>query len=484
MLDENSSLIFWDYCAERRALITNMTAKDLFQLRGQTPHFATFGEEGDISNICQFGWYEWVYFRETTGKFPYPSHVLGRCLGPAKNEENEMTQQVLRQNGEIFPRRTMRKLTPDELVRESEVKKRHDFATAIKLCYGDSFTLPDKIKEQWENPQEEDETFDLPFNEVGPLVPEADIVDKHGNPLHPKSVTDIIVNAEVMLPQGEDMRMAKVIKRNVDPDGKVLGDYNDIPALNTILYDVQFPDGAIKPYSANITAENMLDQVDADGYHRQSLEGILSHSKDKRAVDKKNQWIVSKRGRRSMRQTTVGWKFRVKWKDGTVTSLPLKDPKELNPVEVAKYITARSIQDEPAFAWWVPYTLRKRDMIIATVNSRVRKTTHKYGIEIPTSVKHAEEIDRINKNTFWQDAINLEISNIGVAFKILEEGEAPPPGYTKSSGHMIYSVKMDFTRKARWVKDGHRTPDPESSSYAGVVSRESILILLTHAFST
>ena len=31
-----------------------MTAKDLFQLQGQTPHFATFGEEADISNFCLF----------------------------------------------------------------------------------------------------------------------------------------------------------------------------------------------------------------------------------------------------------------------------------------------------------------------------------------------------------------------------------------------------------------------------------------------
>ena len=73
------------------------------------------------------------------------------------------------------------------------------------------------------------------------------------------------------------------------------------------------------------------------------------------------------------------------------------------------------------------------------------------------------------------------MSNIGVAFKILDTGENPPPEFTKSSRHMIYDVKMDFTRKARWVKDGHRTPDPESSSYAGVVSRESIRIMLTHA---
>ena len=96
MLDTDSPLIFLDCCAERRALVTNMTANNLFQLQGQTSHFATFGEEGDISNICNFGWYEWVYFRETTAAFPYPAHVLGRCFGPAKNEGNEMTQWVLK----------------------------------------------------------------------------------------------------------------------------------------------------------------------------------------------------------------------------------------------------------------------------------------------------------------------------------------------------------------------------------------------------
>ena len=37
--------------------------------------------------------------------------------------------------------------------------------------------------------------------------------------------------------------------------------------------------------------------------------------------------------------------------------------------------------------------------------------------------------------------------NIGVSFKILDTGKTPPPGYSKSSGPMIYLVKMDFTRK-------------------------------------
>ena len=40
---------------------------------------------------------------------------------------------------------------------------------------------------------------------------------------------------------------------------------------------------------------------------------------------------------------------------------------------------------------------------------------------------------------------------------------------------------MDFTRKARWVLDGHQCTDPDGSTYAGVVSRDSVRIALTYA---
>jgi hypothetical protein len=52
----------------------------------------------------------------------------------------------------------------------------------------------------------------------------------------------------------------------------------------------------------------------------------------------------------------------------------------------------------------------------------------------------------------------------------------------EASGHIIWDVKMDFTRRARWVLDGHKLPTPEgSSTYAGVVSRESVRIAQTYA---
>ena len=64
-------------------------------------------EEGDISSLCQYGWYEWCYYREHTAPFPNNREVLGRVLGPACGEGNEMAQWVLKANGRVVPRRSL-----------------------------------------------------------------------------------------------------------------------------------------------------------------------------------------------------------------------------------------------------------------------------------------------------------------------------------------------------------------------------------------
>ena len=68
--------------------------------------------------------------------------------------------------------------------------------------------------------------------------------------------------------------------------------------------------------------------------------------------------------------------------------------KESHPVEVAEYERARGIDKEPAFEWWLPHTLEKRQVILAALKKRIRKTTQKYGIEIPTNVEHASELNK------------------------------------------------------------------------------------------
>ena len=44
----------------------------------------------------------------------------------------------------------------------------------------------------------------------------------------------------------------------------------------------------------------------------------------------------------------------------------------------------------------------------------------------------------------------------------------------------IYVI-MTLERKGLWVKDGHRTPEPENYTYADVVSRDSFSISLMYA---
>jgi hypothetical protein len=73
------------------------------------------------------------------------------------------------------------------------------------------------------------------------------------------------------------------------------------------------------------------------------------------------------------------------------------------------------------------------------------------------------------------------MKNVGIAFQVLDEGQHEPVGWAKVTGHIIFDVKMDFTRKARWVLDGHKTSNPIGSTYTGVVSRESVRNALTYA---
>ena len=115
--------------------------------------------------------------------------------------------------------------------------------------------------------------------------------------------------------------------------------------------------------------------------------------------------------------------------DGT-SSVNYQKLKESHPLEVSEYATANGIDQESAFCWWIPYTLRRRDKTISAVKSRIARVSHnEYGIELPISVAHAYKIDTANGNHLWREAINKEMGNLKVAFDILNDGSKPPPDY-------------------------------------------------------
>ena len=161
----------------------------------------------------------------------------------------------------------------------------------------------------------------------------------------------------------------------------------------------------------------------------------------------------------------------------------LKDLKDTNPIELAEYAKANNIAEEPAFKWWVTFCLQKRNRIISKTKSKYWRTTHKYGIKVPKNADDALRIDKMNGNDYWEKSIKKEMSKVRVAYKPHEtytpeqvrKNEAPElTGYQEISCHLIFDVKMDFTRKARFVANGSTTEAPISMTYSSVVSRDSV----------
>ena len=173
-----------------------------------------------------------------------------------------------------------------------------------------------------------------------------------------------------------------------------------------------------------------------------------------------DKFLVSKTGREIIRKTTKGWDFLCLYKYGITIWAPLNDLKESNPVDIAEYAVGNIISEESDFAWWVPYTLEKRYHIIAKAKARVLKNSHKFGVEVPTSVEEAYIIDQKKNNTLLRDAIKKEMTNVDVDFHILDHGEEDPVEYEHINFHLIFDVKMDFRRKARFLAGGHTTNPP------------------------
>jgi hypothetical protein len=281
------------------------------------------------------------------------------------------------------------------------------------------------------------------------------------------------INAEVLLPVGDLLSTGKVIACKKDCDGNPVGRLNVNPILDSCVLEVQFNNGVVKEFAANIIAKHIYSQVDNEGHCHPVLDEIIDHCNGS-AIAPDNLYVTNHNCNQYMQCTTKGWKQSVQCKDESVSWLPLKDLKESDPVKVAEYAVANKLVHKPAFAWWVPHTLCKQDNIVSAVKTRYQKKTHKFGTCTPKTVRKALEIDRDTNTSLRANAIKKEIKNVMPAFKILDPGAAEPVGHTCIPCHMIFDVKMDFTCKAQLIAGGHVTDPPSSITYASVVSCNSV----------
>jgi len=476
----NCPRALWNYGLPHFAKIMQLTATRAAGLDGETPLGHMLGDIVDISQYLDFGWYDWVWYKENAG-LSVPK--LGRFLGVADSASNVMSYYILPESCIPITASTVQRVTHLEKQTEANTQRMKKFNEKIshKFKEGRLATDGDMPRlDEWADLLEDDDDFAAEFNRLfdNTDVPEAD------DQFDPDSF-DHYLNMELSVPTNTDEhpQFARVTKRLRDHRGNPIGTAHSNPILDSRMYEVEFADGHKQAMSANLIAENMFASVDEEGHRHLLLDSIIGFRKTGDAVEKIDAFVTSSNGTRRRRETTKGYQINIQWKDGSTTWSKLKDVKDSYPVELAEFAIENGIADEPAFAWWVPYTLKKKARIVSKIKSKYWQRTHKFGIRVPKSVKEALEIDNENGNTLWWDALMKEMKNVRPAFEVYEGKVEDLVGYQKIRCHLIWDVKLgeNFRRKARLVAGGHTTDAPSSITYSSVVSRDSVRIALTVA---
>ena len=144
---------------------------------------------------------------------------------------------------------------PAEIENPTEVENWKNTDNGFHERYGASNNLPDNWLKQSRNPgdpiQHEDPVLepiiDQPETNFEAYEYKTDEKLQGMSEVDEILDLDLFLNAEALLPQnGEYMQAAMVIGRITDYDGNPVGTYNINPIVNTQLYDVMFPYGAIQ----------------------------------------------------------------------------------------------------------------------------------------------------------------------------------------------------------------------------------------------
>ena len=440
------------------------------------------GDTADISHLVDFSIYDWCWSRSPS-ESSQEKKQLTRWLGPSFDVGSNLCYAVLTEKGRILHRTSVIPLSREERNSLDVVQQKKEFTKELSERLGDrakGISVETDITdssaeggierneedgtpqfERYEDDNDDDEGFEEP-----PVSEEVDQVE-----------FDHYISARVRLQEGdmEDFGVVKGRKRG--QDGRYIGQYHENPVLDTSVYEVEFSDGRVESYFANQIVESIIMNTDAEGNTLYHVKEFVDHKRDGSAVHADDAF-VQVNGKKIAKRTTKGWQLCAELADGRTEWLDLKTAKEGYPVLVAEYAVANKLVHEPAFAWWVPYTLKKRDRILKAVKRRAltRRKTEKFGLEVPKphDVRRAFEIDRETGSSHWAKAMEKEVKTVLPALRILEDNDTVPPGYKKIDLMTVFDVKMDLTRKARICARGDQTEPPLSVTYASVVTRESI----------
>jgi hypothetical protein len=283
-----------------------------------------------------------VKFRDTCASFPVSKIQLGRDLSPDIDFGPIMAHKIMKANGQVMYRTSVRSLTPGESASLVEKQACLDVDAQIKAKYGPPIAEADVKNDpdfaDFATPDFAPYEDDKIATSQMPDIDDVDDVDTY----------EQYVGAQFRFPIGDEIRSGKVMWSKCSLDGTVKGHANAM--LDTRKYEVEFPDGRSDQYTANVIAKNMCAQCDEAGNQFKLMDCFVDHKTYGNTVDRADIYIKHGRNRK-VRKTTKGWHLCVGCRYGTTSWERLADLKESNPVEVADYDVSNHLHDVPVFVW-------------------------------------------------------------------------------------------------------------------------------------
>ena len=453
----------WLLCLQYICVVLNHLASPTLQ--GVCPVQALEGTTPDISFMLHFSFYEPVYYRidssEPDLNFPSSSNEKkGYWVGFADNQGDSLTWRILTEDTQ-------------KIIICSGI--RSALRTTTNQCLaspsGEGTTLPFPIS----YPQQSKNS--LPLDPLDELTPNFEPFvnsqsgENEDNPI-PMANIDIptLLGRSFLLPPEDngEHHMAKII--DIDDHGQPLEDIKFKLKINK--------DQAEEIMSYNQLMDYIQKGTDAveDPDSLFKFRDIVAHQGPLESTDPDH------RGSK--------YNVMVEWESGEVTYEPLALISKDDPITCAVYAKKHDLLDTTGWKHLKRYAKTSKRLIRAVKQSRIRQirasARYQHGFQVPKDYNDAVRLDRENNNTHWQDAMDLELSQIHEYKVFKDTGKAQfhngkvvtPDGFQKIRVHFVYAVKHDGRFKARLVADGHLTKEPVESIYSGVVSLRSLRMVV------
>jgi hypothetical protein len=135
MLVTNAPHILWDYCLELMAEIRSHSVMDVLELGGNTPTTRVTGDTADISHLCEFCWYDHVWYIEPMD--PMQNKKITRYLGHSQDISQAMCSKLLTIKGKEISRTSVIPLSIEDRNSQPIQKQIQDFDQELTEALGE-----------------------------------------------------------------------------------------------------------------------------------------------------------------------------------------------------------------------------------------------------------------------------------------------------------------------------------------------------------